>query len=149
MDDRKQNLLQALRTWINQRPGLDPRDYDRASYRSESRQITQDRSDAMEILGAVALRSYVTADHILQASKSAFSGRLTITETEPGRFKLEYCTGQYWPTEYRKAAAAVLASAFWQAYRADLPADFENAGDHLRNFFRIEFGPAIQRRWFN
>lgn len=149
MDTRKEALLLALRQWINQRPGLDARDYDRASYRSESRQITQDRSDALEILAAVALRSYVTADHILQAAKHAFSGRLTITETAPGEFKLDYCTGQYWPTEYRKAAAAVLASAFWQAYRADLPADFENAGDHLRNFFRIEFGAAIQGRWFN
>lgn len=160
MDDRKQNLLQALRTWINQRPGLDPRDYDRASYRSESRQITQDRSDAMEILGAVALRSYVTADHILQAAQHAFSGRLTITETEPGRFRLEYCTGQYWPTEYRKAAAAVLASAYWQAFRsADAealraqgrlkPGQMARDGDGMRQYFRGEFGPAIQGRWFN
>jgi hypothetical protein len=147
MDTRKTALLQALRTWINQRPGLDPRDYDRASYRSESRQITQDRSDAIEILGAVALRSYVTADHILQAAQHAFSGRLTITETAPGKFKVDYCTGQYWPTEYRKAAAAVLASAYWHAYSTELPPLYD--GNQMRDFFRGEFGPAIQGRWFN
>lgn len=159
MDTRKEALLQALRQWINQRPGLDPRDYgdSRSGFRAESRQITQDRSDAIEILGAVALRSYVTADHILQAAQHAFSGRLTITETSPGVFKLDYCTGQYWPTEYRKAAAAVLASAFWYAYRTELCESDraasllprETTGDELRSFFRKEFGPAIQGRWFN
>jgi hypothetical protein len=30
---------------------------------------------------------------------------------------LQYTTGQYWPTEYRKAAAAVCASALWDYYR--------------------------------
>lgn len=150
MDTRKENLLQALRQWINQRPGLDARNYDRASYRAESRQITQDRSDALEILAAVALRSYVTADHIMRAAKHAFSGRLTITETAPGEFKLDYCTGQYWPTEYRKAAADVLASAYWDAHLSDQSLmETENPGDTLRSFFRGEFGPAIQGRWFN
>lgn len=160
MDTRKTALLQALRQWINQRPGLDPRNYDRAGYRAESRQITQDRSDALEILAAVALREYVTADHILQAAKRAFSGRLNIAESKVwqvangekiliSEFKLDYCTGQYWPTEYRKAAAAVLAGAFWYAYRAELPHNADNPGEHLRSFFRGEFGPAIQQRWFN
>jgi hypothetical protein len=146
MDTRKEKLLQALRAWINQRPGLDPANYDRAGYRSDSRQITQDRSDAIEILGAVAMRSYVTADHILRAAQSAYSGRMTITEKDD-EFSIDYCAGQYWPTEYRKAAAAVLASAFWDAYRAELPK--ESTGDTLRSFFRGEFGPAIQQRWFD
>lgn len=33
---------------------------------------------------------------------------------------LDYCTGQYWPTEYRAAACAVLASVLWGWFRSDM-----------------------------
>jgi hypothetical protein len=36
--------------------------------------------------------------------------------------RLDYTTGQYWPTEYRRAAAAVLASALWSYWRDCVPA---------------------------
>ena len=39
------------------------------------------------------------------------------------RSELDYCTGQYWPTEYRAAACAVLASALWAYWRADMKPD--------------------------
>lgn len=32
---------------------------------------------------------------------------------------LDYCTGQYWPTEYRRAVCAVLRTALWDRWRAD------------------------------
>lgn len=32
---------------------------------------------------------------------------------------LDYCTGQYWSTEYRRAVCAVLARALWDYWRAD------------------------------
>lgn len=74
----------------------------------------------------------------------------------PAGVKLDYCTGQYWPTEYRKAAAAVLAGALRYAARDNMPLDVDgtptklaNAGEWLRNHFRREFGSKIQRRWFN
>lgn len=163
----KEHILIALRTWINQRPGLEFGNYgELSSYRSELRSITKDRRDALELLGAVALRDLITAEHLLAAFPRAFSGRLTITEDDKGRARLDYCTGQYWPTEYRKAACAVLASVLWNYVRegcmpkGELHHNSETgetleryngmrAGDFIRHHFRREFGRSIQQRWFN
>lgn len=141
MDTRKQALIAVLRKFIAQRPGMDPRDYgDYRAYRSESRSITQDRQHAEAILAQVEWRDSLTAGNILEASKHAFSGRLTIEEPEPGKFKLTYCAGQYFPTEYRKAAASVLASALWDYWRTD--------GNSPSERGRETFGRAIANRYF-
>ena len=141
MDSRKQALVAVLRKFIAQRPGMDPRDYgDYRAYRSESRNITRDRQHAETILMQVEWRDSLTADNIIEASKHAFSGRLTIGESEPGRFRLTYCTGQYFPTEYRKAAASVLASALWDYWRTD--------GNSPRELGRETFGRTIANRYF-
>ena len=166
----KEHILLALRAWVNQRPGLEFANYgDLSSYRSELRSITKDRRDALELLSAVALRDSISAEDLLAAFR-AYSGRLSITEKN-GKAQLDYCTGQYWPTEYRKAACAVLASALWERKRQDMPKpdchvtrqfgdnhpdtgsyelyDGLRAGDWIRRSFRREFGRSIQSRWFS
>lgn len=55
-------------------------------------------------------------DDVIEASKRAFSGRLTLVRSrahdgESDHYTIDYCTGQYWPTEYRAACAAVLHEA--------------------------------------
>lgn len=141
MDSRKQTLIAALRRFIAQRPGMDPCNYaDHRAYRSESRSITQDRQHAEAILAQVEWRDSLTADNIVGASKHAFSGRLAIGEPAPGKFELDYCTGQYFPTEYRKAAASVLASALWDYWRTD--------GNSPRDLGRKTFGRTIANRYF-
>lgn len=165
----KQTICNALRAWINQRPGLEFGNYgDVSAYRSESRRITRQLHDARELLRAVEL-SGVTAD-MLRAAFRAYSGRLTLVENADGSARLDYCTGQYWPTEYRAAACAVLASALWD-YKRDfcmpqgrLVHNSENgdtferyplngkelrAGDWLRQSFRREYGRTIAGRWFD
>ena len=164
----KTALLDALSKFIAQRPGLEWGNYgDATLYRSESRSITKDRHHAETLLRYVALRDSITADDIIKASKESFSGRLTITADGDG-FRLDYCTGQYFPTEYRRAACAVLASAIWNWLRANMPPadgmvtidiggkslEVEShrgmvPGDYLRNAARRELGAPIARRWFN
>ena len=142
----RQTILDALYKWIHQRPGLDFGNYgDVAVYRSEVRSITRDLHDARLLLRAVELSS-VSAE-TLEGAFRAFSGRLTWDGKH-----LDYCTGQYWPTEYRKAAAAVLASALWDHYRDDFAASAKNgesAGDAIRRNFRRQYGKRIQARWFD
>jgi len=161
----KQLIITALSTFIRQRPGLDFGNYaDVKAYQSELRSITRDLHDARHLLRSVELRDSITAEDLLAAFKRAYSGRLTISETEDGRARLEYCTGQYWPTEYRKAVAAVCASALWDYTRECMPEPtgkvtrngFEHdsikgltPGDWLRREFRREYGRGIQSRWFN
>ena len=148
MDTRKETLIAALRKFIAQRPGLEFGNYgDVSAYRSEMRSITKDRHHAEAMLSSVAWRDSITADTILEASKHAFSGRLTITEPTPGRFVLDYCTGQYWPTEYRRAVCSVLSSALWDYWRECGGA--ASTGDAIRKTAAAELSRSIAQRWFN
>lgn len=83
-----------------------------------------------------------------------------------GATVIEYCTGQYFPTEYRKAACAVLARTLWywtrehampapiaksgdHTYYPMVPGKLLSAGDWLRANFVREFGRGIASRYFN
>lgn len=125
MDNRKTFIMDALRAFVAQRPGFDPRNYDRAGYRSDSRRVTQQRHDFERLAQSVETLDEITADDLIAAFPRAFSGRLTLemwaAEDNKYRTKLDYCTGQYWCTEYRAAACAVLASALWDCQRKSMP----------------------------
>ena len=196
MDTPKQAICDALRVRINQRPGLEPGKYirhgmdteGRKAYFSESRRIQRQRRDALTLLRAVELRDSISGDDLEAAFPRAFSGRLTCTVAPyqysaadcpgnpcstdcdhagaPWAAALDYCTGQYWPTEYRAAAAAVLASALWDWMRdkcmpkgtlhhnSETGETLERynglrAGDWLRRAFRREFGRTMQERYFD
>lgn len=145
----KRQVMDSLWRWINQRPGLDPANYgygeDGArAYRSEVRSIGRDLRHARELWWAVDGDDSITAEAIIAASKRAYCGRLTINPDAT----IDYCTGQYWPTEYRAAAAAVLAFVLWDNYRDSLPRDAERPGDLIRGYFVRRFGRTIARRWF-
>lgn len=145
----KETYLAALHKFTSQRPGLDFGNYGSASsYRSESRRITRQRHDFRRLAREVELASGITAQNLVDASRSAFSGRLSFVE-KGDKVGVDYCAGQYFPTEYRAAACAVLASALWDYYRADIPVDAESRGDKLRAKFRRIFGASIASRWFN
>ena len=137
----KENIINALTTWIAQRPGLEYANYGcQKAYKAELRSIGADLHDARALLRYVSM-SQITGEAISEAFRSAFSGRLSWDGT-----KLDYCTGQYWPTEYRKAACAVLASAIWAYLRSGLEGD--GVGDRIRKSARNIFGKGIASRWF-
>jgi hypothetical protein len=144
--DEKAKMLAALRAWIEQRPGLEFGNYgELKAYRAELRGITRDLHDARALLAEVYL-SGMPAD-VLRDAFRAYSGRLSWDGN-----RLEYVTGQYWPTEYRRAVCAVAAAALWDWYRDSYAAaarDGESAGDAIRRCFRQEFGAGLAKRWFN
>lgn len=96
-------IFAAFATWINQRPGLDFANYgDMRSYSAEVRQITKDKQLASKALREAKGYPF-NAEAMADALKGSFSGRLSWNGE-----KFDYTAGQYWPTEYRKAAYAVL-----------------------------------------
>lgn len=109
-------IFHALERFIKGRAGLDPADYGTgregwSAYQSEARNITKDRSRAIRAL--TEARGLTPArPELFERAFTAFSGRLSWDGEA-----LHYCTGQYRPTEYRKAAASVLESycAAWRA----------------------------------
>ena len=153
---KKQQIITALRAFVAQRSGMDWHNYsDAASYRAEQRIITRDGKEARELICAIEWRDSITADDIIKASKSAFSGRLSIVERDDGAVAVDYCAGQYFPTEYRKAVCAVCASVLWDYTRVNYGAGFAQSagrpvtGSELRAQFRREYGRGIASRWFN
>lgn len=163
----KTAILHALRAFIAQRSGIEFANYQsgdwkasRAAFMGDYRPILKHGRHARELLRAVELRDSITADDIIEASRHAFSGRLTIKVREDGAVAIDYCAGQYFPTEYRNAACAVLASTLWSYWRANMPTpttgrdgsqlyDGMSAGDWLRRKARQEFGRGIAAQWFN
>ncbi len=130
MDPRKEAICNALATFIRQRPGFEYGNYgDAASYRADVRSVGRDKQHAETLLAAVRWRDSITADDMLKAAQAG--GRLTIelrasdgaNPNLPNDAPLpvggvwigevDYCTGQYWCTEYRAGVARYLASLLW------------------------------------
>ena len=98
----KQTIIDALNRWIAQRPGLELGDV--SSYRSEMRSIGRDLQHARAMVNYVAWHDSITAEMILSAADNG--GRLTLT-VNGDKVRIDYVTGQYWPTEYRRAVCAL------------------------------------------
>lgn len=139
----KQTIIDALNRWIAQRPGLEFGNYgDVSSYRAELRSIGKDLQHARAMVNYVAWHDSITADMILDA---AGSGRLSIVVRDDGTVAIDYCTGQYWPTEYRRAVCALMSSVIWAWLRENCE---YKTGDDIRKAARRELGQSIANRWF-
>jgi len=172
--DTKSLMIAALRAFARQRPGLDFGNYgDHKAYAAEMRSIGKDLKEAQILLRALEHASGLTHEDIATAANNAFSGRLELIPVwigdtaELSHYKIEYTTGQYWPTEYRRAVCAVCASALWNYRREDYVNGYKRTakvttdsygiesynglspGDIIRRAFVREFGRGIGNRWFN
>lgn len=154
----KSTIVAALDAFIRQRPGLDYGNYgDWTAYRSEVRSIGKDLQHARALLRYVEWHDSITADMILNAARS---GRLSIV-VDGNKVRVDYCTGQYWPTEYRPAVCRLLSSVIWHwisdnaslADVAKMPQygcmeGIVNQGAYIRKTASRELGTSIARRWF-
>lgn len=144
----KSHMIEALRKHISGRSGMDWRNYgDRASALEDYRKILRHGKDARAMLRCVELSS-LTAEE-LAAGFTAYSGRLTYAPAKG----CEYTAGQYYATEYRAAACAVLANAIGQAIMDEFnanktPITLGSAKDHLMRYAKRNLGRGIAERWF-
>lgn len=143
------STIDKLVKFVNQRPGLQFCNYGEiSSYRSEMREITRDRSDFYELLGLASAR-IPDLETKVAAFLSASSGRLILNESG----ELQYCTGQYFPTEYRPAACRVLRDLIWASYRdekeTDSPNNVYNTGDEIRKAIKRRLSRRVARLYFN
>lgn len=140
----KESILQALRAFVAQRPGMDPNNYgDWTVYRAESSRVTRDRHHAEALLRVVELRQSIGPADLLAAFGS--SGRCTLVVSPEGAVSVDYCTGQYFPTEYRRAVCRGLRSVLWNWYQSNGAATREAV---IKAAHR-DVGRTIARQWFN
>lgn len=116
----KHEVSEKFYAWVNQKPGLEWVNYgNSAALRSEYRKIAQQKTRACEALNVFNALPY---DEIcLRSAMRYFSGRLSFDKSG----NLQYCTGQYWPTEYRLAAAVVLEGYVFELTRGNRSACFK------------------------
>jgi hypothetical protein len=106
------------------------------------RPILKHGKQARNLLSFVSRRD-ISAEDLLSASQSAFSGRLSFVFRGDSA-AVDYTTGQYFPTEYRAAACSVLARAVWEYFRTGC----NYSPEQIRKAARREFGRAIASAWF-
>ena len=140
----KTTLIYAMNAFISQRSGIDGRNYggSREAFLSDYRPMLKHGKQARQLLAFVSTRS-ISADDLIAASQSAYSGRLSFVFRDDSA-AVDYTTGQYFTTEYRAAACAVLARAVWEYFRTGC----NYSPDQIRKAARREFGRAIASAWF-
>ena len=145
----KPAMINALAAFISQRSGIDRRNYgcitrreSREAFMGDYRPILKHGKQARKLLSFVSRRD-ISAEDLLSASQSAFSGRLSFVFRGDSA-AVDYTTGQYFPTEYRAAACAVLARAVWEYFRTGC----NYSPEQIRKAARREFGRAIASAWF-
>jgi len=132
-------LLGNLVQFVNQRPGLEYGNYATLSdYRSELREITKTRNQAHELIAFVSISQSIDADRILASARH----RLT---WDKARQEWDYCTGQYFPTEYRRAACSLLSSVVWDWFREDCGCETR---EKIQKAAKRNFSRAVAQRWF-
>lgn len=136
----KQTIIDNLRAFVAQRPGFDLCNYGSlSSYRADYDPV---RKDKEAFLAMVRYCELFSVDLLKYASENQ-NGRLQI-DIDTGR--VSYCTGQYFPTEYRAAACRFLAGAIWDYWRSECELDtWQKIYRHARN----EFGKRTADRFFN
>lgn len=111
---QEQTIDAAALLWdfAHQRPGLDFSDYgDRQSYQQDQREILKDLHSFRELYNLASRRLGNDFNRVLTEELTTTGDRLTMKGD-----RLEYITGQYWPTEYRSAACRVLSRLIWRDY---------------------------------
>lgn len=146
----KQELCNIIRAFIAQRSGIDRRNYQSdwrdtegaAAFRADYREILRDGRDARRLLEYVESRDGIPAENIFGASNG--NGRLEwVARGE--KIGLDYCAGQYFPTEYRAAVCSMLAAIIRRFLYDDYR--YENYED-VRKAARRIFGRGLAGRWF-
>lgn len=139
----KSTIINLLHRHIAQRSGLDWRDYgSRESAIADYSEILRCGRDARSMLRAVEL-SRISAETIKYHLECG--GRLSLVGD-----RLEYTTGQYFPTEYRAAACRLLASLLIDHYGRDggQEDDGRTVMGRAHDWAKRNFGRGIANRWF-
>ena len=149
MNPETVTILDTLRTFAESRPGIEPVNYGSwRDYRRESAAVTRDLHHARALINAA---SWIGPEYL--RARLTDGGRLSLRPNGG----VDYCAGQYYPTEYRRAVCRAVASALWSAMadayaeerRAAGPGSpYEGFRAHATPRLRRQFGRTIVQRYF-
>jgi hypothetical protein len=149
----EKNVIENLIKFVDQRPGINARDYfsgyydtsGRLSYNREVREVCKDRADFYALLEVAErlIERDILNERVYNRLKNE-SGRLLIVND-----KLTYHTGQYFPTEYRPAACRLLSSILWNHFAFTLrDSGKEISADSIRKYAKRYFSRRVFNNYF-
>lgn len=137
MTTEKEKMMDALSVFIRQRAGLEFGNYgDLQSYRQEQRSITKDRHQAFELFRFICRSESITAERIKAEARNRLEWK---------NDKWEYTTGQYFPTEYRRAVCNMLSAVLWNWFREECKCETR---EKIQASAKRNFSRAVAKRWF-
>ena len=147
----KKTIVRLLREFINQDPGFEPGNYaSEADYQKDLRKTEKDQACANILLELVARTSSLDSIIICNSMDASYSGRLSLVKREGfgryGRWRVEYCTGQYFPVEFAAAVCASLAQALYVDERNKNP-NYTRKLHH--GWAKMVLGERNADRWFD
>ena len=145
------NFISLLSDFVAQRPGFDLCNYGTLKDYRHDYYRTLKYKRAFESLLIQAQRMFYFEDlnKALGDRLKNNSGRLTYNIDRAG---LEYCTGQYFPVEYRPAAFGALFYTVWDLTRNLLQEGKEEhiTGPEIRAYLKKRFrGNGTVLKWIN
>lgn len=146
-DQAKSDILEALRAFVNQRPGFDLRDYSSMSnYRGDQRPVQKQREIAHALINWVDWHDSITAADIIESARHTVSGRLSIAyDHDTHKCDIDYRTGQHFPTEFRLAVVRVLSDSIWHWLRSDWENGKPGFHNYAIKFARQNFGNSAAK----
>lgn len=150
------NYLDLLWDFAHKRPCFNLADYGGGRdgfryYRQDYRRALADLHAFREISYCLSNRAgHREAAELVAAELRRTSGRLTISERDPA--KLQYITGQYFPTEFRGAACRIISTCLWNHYRDEMRADGSKVykdGPAIRKAIKNRLKSRNARSWFD
>ncbi len=145
------NFINLLSDFVARRPGFDLCNYaSMKDYRSDYyRALKYKRAYESFLIQAERMFYFEDLNNALGERLKNNSGRLTY---KVDRAELEYCTGQYFPVEYRPAAFGALFYTVWDLTRNLLQEGKEEhiTGTEIRAYLSKRFkGNKIALNWIN
>lgn len=146
------NYADLLYNFAHGRPGFEWANYGSAKYYRQDYRTAYNDLKAFEELHRLAARrceSYSKLSDAIRQHLERSGDRLQISEDGS---RLNYITGQYFPTEFRGAACRVLVSVIWNNYREEKNAAGEYVyqdGNKIRKAIREALRSRNAKSWFN
>ena len=136
--------LENLISFVNQAPGFCFANY--GSYKYYRKDYSESLKDKHSFFEILSLASRLVDRSELQKRVYEYlwvnSGRLFCDEAG----KIDYHTGQYFPTEYRNQSCRIISTVLWQIVRNQNP---EFTGIEIRKYIKKRLSTKNSKLFFN
>lgn len=140
-------IIHALLDFAAKRPNIEPANYSTtADYRRDAREASRQLQDVREL---ARVGMYECAhDDVIGAALMGSRIDVTPWQSDDGAgWTVTYTAGQYYPLEYRRATASLIARALWRALARQVGSR-PDAIAQIRRTLKSTLRPSTYKRYY-